>query len=521
MSFLFVHVPKRSNYYKPLDDFMFINYIPMGVFAMASRLKETGYSAGILHLGIETIANPDFSITSWLSDKDFKIIGLSLHWHFQAFDVLDVAEKLKARYPDKFIVLGGYSASYFAEEILTNFPCIDGIIRGDAEIPVCELADSIIKGKPKLSQVQNLAWRNNGVVTLNPLTYVGTEEILSGLRFSELNLLYNHASYINHFSLPLFWLNNASFEENKRSHSPDSPIFPLFIGRGCSTNCSFCGGSKSALQKIGNRKEVVYRSIPSVLKTIKEALSFGYKTMNVCFHPYPNEDQYFLDLFREIRANNIRTEFNFECWGLPTKAFIKEFALTFPGGISSIALSPETGSDDLRKKNKGIFYTNAEMYQTMQLLKEYKVKTDIFFTIGIIDETTQDITQTRKVIHTLNSKYSSAIRKIIMVPVQLEPGSPIYEQPGKYGFRNERKNFMDFYRSHSSPDSGPYSYLGFTSKKYFGDDMETAVFSKKLQDIRCQYFCLITPKIFQRLNMPFVGKLICKLSCRRWKMSPV
>ena len=39
---LFIHVPKLSNYYKPLDEFMFINFIPMGIF-----LKGTAAATGM------------------------------------------------------------------------------------------------------------------------------------------------------------------------------------------------------------------------------------------------------------------------------------------------------------------------------------------------------------------------------------------------------------------------------------------------------------------------------------------
>lgn len=516
LDFLFVHVPKKSNFYEPIDDFMFINYLPMGVFALCDLLNEAGYRSRILHMGVEVIRDKDFSIVDWLADKDVKVVGFSIHWHFQSFDVIDIAKKIKEKYPEKYIVLGGYTASRFAEEIVEKFECIDGVLRGDAEEPVKALMNALNEKKPDLKHVPNLVRREKGAVVDNGISYVATEDEISRLNFGKLPLLYNYETYIEYISIPLFWMNNASLKANKRFHEADSPVFPLFIGRGCSVDCTFCGGSRSSLKKIGNRTKIIFRSIPSVLQTIRDALSYGYKTMNISFQPFPKKDQYFLDLFKAIRDEGIKTELNFECWGLPTEEFVKAFSLTFPGKVSSIALSPETGSEELRKKNKGMWYTNEEMFAAMDVLKKYKVVTDIFFTIGVVGESEEDIAETRKVIHKLYSKYHAVLRKIIMIPVQLEPASPIFEDPDKYGFTVDRKSFMDFYNSHGKADSGPFTYLGFTNDVFFNEKLDSYVFSKRIQDVRCKYFCHLTPKIFHLVGMPFMGRFICKMMCKRW-----
>ena len=50
-----------------------------------------------------------------------------------------------------FIFLGGFTASLFAEEIMLNYPQIDAIIRGDAEVPIVKLCmalnDEMLRNK--------------------------------------------------------------------------------------------------------------------------------------------------------------------------------------------------------------------------------------------------------------------------------------------------------------------------------------------------------------------------------------
>ena len=51
IDFLFVHVPKKSSFYKPLGEFMNITFMPMGIFAMSDyseqkRLLIADYPSG-------------------------------------------------------------------------------------------------------------------------------------------------------------------------------------------------------------------------------------------------------------------------------------------------------------------------------------------------------------------------------------------------------------------------------------------------------------------------------------------
>ena len=147
LDFIFLHVPKLTNYYRPINDFIWINFLPMGLLGLADLLQRHGISTEVVHMGVEWIEDHNFSIIEYIREKAPRIIALDLHWHHQSFDVMENIKKIKTAFPQTYILLGGFTASFFHEEIMKNFDGVDGIIRGEAEVPILELANSLLQGK--------------------------------------------------------------------------------------------------------------------------------------------------------------------------------------------------------------------------------------------------------------------------------------------------------------------------------------------------------------------------------------
>ena len=229
---LFLHVPKWINYYRPIGQFLWINFLPMGLLALADLLHRHGFSTEVLHLGVEWIEDRNFSILDYLQEKSPRIVAFDLHWHHQSFDVMEMAKKVKASSPSTFIVLGGYTASFFHEEIMQNFDAVDGIIRGEAEIPMLELARALLRGGDLFS-ISNLTWRRKGRILMNPLSYVATEEDLNRLSFTHFPLLKNYSTYIRYLGQP-FYVKGVSKEEKLLDVFPEITDLPSPCGQGMS-----------------------------------------------------------------------------------------------------------------------------------------------------------------------------------------------------------------------------------------------------------------------------------------------
>ena len=75
MDVLFVHCPKFKNYYRPIGEYTFINYMPMGLLALADLINREGYETEIVHLGVEWIENKAFSLIDYIAHNKPKIVA--------------------------------------------------------------------------------------------------------------------------------------------------------------------------------------------------------------------------------------------------------------------------------------------------------------------------------------------------------------------------------------------------------------------------------------------------------------
>ncbi len=510
---LFLHVPKLINYYRPVNQFIWINFLPMGLLGLADLLQSCGISSQVVHLGVEWIEDHDFSILEYIREKAPRIVAMDLHWHHQSFDAMEHVKKIKAAFPQTYVLLGGFTASFFHEEIMKNFDGVDGIIRGEAEAPLLELASALLQGKDDLFSVPNLTWRRKGRILINPLSYIASEEELNRLSFTNFSLLKNYPTYIRYIGQP-FYVKGVSKQKNFWMYSLKSPIYHLTVGRGCPFQCTWCGGGRSSLGTITGRKEVTFRSVERVLHSVREAISHGYETFHICFDPYPQRPHYFLDLFERLRQEKIKMECFFESFGLPTNDFIRSFKATFPGPKSLIALSPEVGSEQLRKIHKGHPYSNHALMEALDRLKAEGVFCDLFFTLGIPFEKEEDVQQTIRLQKVIRYRYPN-VKGIRTFTVEMEPGSPWHLDPEEYGVKTSLHHFMDFYHYHSG-DKSAFSSLGYWIPDYFDEERDEKGFEETLQKIKCRHFCFIHPEA-RKSSTPFWGRRLCDLSSLFWK----
>jgi radical SAM superfamily enzyme YgiQ (UPF0313 family) len=511
---LFLHVPKLVNYYRPIGHFIWINFLPMGLLGLADLLQRHAISSQIVHMGVEWIEDHDFSILDYIREKNPRIVALDLHWHHQSFDVMEIVKKVKATFPSTYILLGGFTASFFHEEIMRNFDAVDGIIRGEAEVPIVELADAILQGKEDLFSIPNLTWRRKGRILVNSLSYVASAKDLNNLSLTNFPLLKNYSTYIHHLGQP-FYVKGVSRMKKSWMYSLKSPIYHLTLGRGCPVQCTWCSGNIPSQKTVTGRREVTFRGAEEVLQSIREAISYGYETFHICFDPYPQEPDYFINLFSHIRDEKIRMECFFESFGLPTIDFIKIFKKTFPGPKSLIALSPDVGLDRLRKIHKGNAYTEQALRECLDALEEHQVSSDIFFTLGVPFEREEDLHRTIRLQKEIRKRYSN-VRGIRTFTIEMEPGSPWHLDPEAFGVKTSLQSFMDFYSYHSA-EGGTFSSLGYWIPNYFQGIEDEKGFEEALQNFRCRYFCFIHADA-RKLSNPFWGRRLCDLSNLVWRL---
>ncbi len=482
---LLIHTPKFNHYMHPFNKVQFVNLMPMGLLFMADFLDSHGFNVKVLHLGIEKLFTQNFSLREYLLFTKPKVVGITLHWHHQSFDAIEVAREIKEVLPDTFIVVGGLTASFFKNEILENFKFIDGIISGDGEIPLLKIMQYIVRREGDIASIPNLVWRNGDSISQNKYNYVTTKEILDGTSFSNYALLNNYNFYPRLF---FFNFNTNPALNNIIYKSSLVASMYLPIGKGCAANCSFCGGGYNANELLNGKARITLRSPDKIIENIMDGIQWGFKNFNTDFDlPDQNSYSYFLDLFKAIRDNRLKIVYNFNSYALPSIDFIDAFSATFSKD-SQIIISPESGSEQLRKIHKGYFYTNNELIQTLKYMEKKGVNAGIYFSGGLPLETEKDLGETIALQRHL-TKYKN-IKQIITYPIELDPASPMFLNPEKFNIILTRKTFIDYYMDHSK--------LLFSRGYYISGSSE-----KKMMKIQCKNYCFLNP-VF--------GKYVCYAS---------
>ena len=516
MDCLIIHTPKFNNFYKPVGHFMWVNYMPLGLLGIGDYLDRNGIQCRVLHQGVEWMNDKSWRIENHLRTVTPAVVALSLHWHYQAYDVIESCRKVRRILPQARIVLGGATASFFHEEIVADYDCVDAVIRGDGEVPLLEFVKKVKGGAEDFSSVPNLTWRDRDrQVVRNGVTYCADDQLLNGLRFANMELLDHYRTYIDYVSLPFIVVKGIPKKLNFNMFTARVKLFPLCVGRGCAFNCTWCGGSFTTQKDhISCRKSVAWRGHDAVIADIKQALAYGYEAMYTVFDPTPADQGYFVDLFRRIRREGLAQKLGWmhEATGVTTREFVDEFAETFSPEFRVIALSPETGNEEVRKRNKGYFCSNLEYFEMLDYITSKKVNVEVFFTYGIPGENEDLLKDTYRMRSEIVKKYGrrNCLRAL---SIELEPGAPWQIGPGEYGIVTSRRTFADFLKVHSREEAGTYTDLGYYIPDYFRAPLDPedpeGDFAKRLQRLKCKHFCFIHPD-GRKTSSPFWGRMLCR-----------
>jgi radical SAM superfamily enzyme YgiQ (UPF0313 family) len=113
---------------------------------------------------------------NFLADSG-KIIALGCMSNMLPY-VICVLKKIKKRYPEKVIILGGPGPSVSAEEILLKFRFVDFVIKGDGTFSLPNLVKIIQNGKTSMNDVTGLVYRTKNIIISNDFNRYPDENII-------------------------------------------------------------------------------------------------------------------------------------------------------------------------------------------------------------------------------------------------------------------------------------------------------------------------------------------------------
>jgi radical SAM superfamily enzyme YgiQ (UPF0313 family) len=466
---LLVHVPKEQTYYPPLNIYRSCNQMSLGLMALADLADRSGYQTRVVHIGVEKALDGNFSFSRYLRRCRPRAIGFSLQFHHGLIDTLALVEEARRALPEAFLFLGGFTATFFGRDIMETALSVDGVVKGDSEAPLLALLEELGHGGDRqLGKVPNLLWRREGLVVENDQTYVTTEQVLNDLRYTRFELLDHFETY---FRLPkAFMVTNLPSRLNMKFNSllgrgKKSMFLGLPVGRGCVFNCYYCGGGSRAQRNINRRRGVIFRKPEKVVETIEALRRYGFRSCYLSFDPRPWSEPYYLELFRLLQRRKVDFGFHFSAWKLVSREFLDEFA-RLPQEGSAYLISPESGSEQVRKTARGYSYRNAELLENLEYADSLGIRTVVYFSLGGLERTRKDLDDTLRLKAEIHRRVRHATVEAFLV--EAEPGSPWHLDPEKYQVSLRRRSLADFITDQSSPSYSSMTSLGYTTG-LFGD----------------------------------------------------
>ncbi len=430
---LFIH---PSTHYRPSEpgkvDLITFVTMPLGTIALADLLDRNGYSTKIFHTGIEQIYDRGFRVEDLFHRYAPSVVGIDLHWYVHSYDAIRIA-KLAKQHSSAFVIMGGFTSTYYAEEILSRFDCVDAVISGDASVPLLELMNKVPDGD--LDEVPNLVFRAGDSIRRSEKSFIAKKDDLGELNYCNFELLSNHDKY-HRVITQTGDLNPYGY----KIHTKKMAWVPL--GRGCSVNCSYCGGGFDAQQRLSGRRGPVFHPVKQVVEILARFEEEGIDSTYLDFDPCIDR-VYYRDLFQKIRSEGIDISAQFALWSPSTDVFIRDFARTFNPLYSTMIISPESGSEEVRRRNKGFYYSDEELFRWLNYAKNELIPVEIYFSTGLSWETPETHEETLEMAKSILERYP--VVSMSCNPIQMEPGGIRYIEPEKYGIKPKWEGFMDYY----------------------------------------------------------------------------
>jgi hypothetical protein len=294
--------------------------IPMGMISLMNSVNGT--KQGIY----------SFELSKDLINKSL-IIVMDLHWFIHLKKVESLAKFIKSINRSVKIIIGGYTATIFANIIIKMYD-VDYLIKGDAEVPFKLLVDKLINNLSPES-VPNVVSKK----FKNRQTY-----FIQKKDFNTLN------------TLETSWF--LSFQKNI---SEENPLF-IPITRGCIYPCSWCYGSKRNQRILCKRNPIIRGSAYVRNDFIRASRNELAKEVTIIgdFVDLYNKGMITKKYLDDIFSHTYNISLYYEFFNLPEKKQLLLFSQCFRESTLMFSLFKDHGQslkmNDLNKMSKLLSY---------------------------------------------------------------------------------------------------------------------------------------------------------------------
>jgi B12-binding domain/radical SAM domain protein len=292
-----------------------------------------------------------------------------------------------------------------------------------------------------LAAVPNLAWKGpDGSIVANPFSHVPAS-------IDDIPL--PNYSYVMRSVLKYGSLANVIPCEGWL----DYPITAVLTARGCTQNCSICGGSRSAYRQICNRSRPAFRSPETLVQDILRIQEFSTAPIFLV-HDLRQGGRRHAERFLELLARErITNELVFELFFPAGDDFFARIAKAAPR--FSLEMTLESHLERIRRLNGKLACANEDIEATLASALRHGVnRIDVFFMVGLPKQTPADALESVDYCRSLLERFGGDKRLWFFVaPLGpfLDPGSPAFEHPERFGYRRLCHTLEDHRRALTAP----------------------------------------------------------------------
>jgi radical SAM superfamily enzyme YgiQ (UPF0313 family) len=333
---------------------------PLGLAYLAAVLEKQGVEVQIFDNYLKGKSNQ--SLVELVVEFDPDIVGISCTTATY-LSCLDIAKRIKKRFPQKIILAGGPHPTLFPEAVLKD-GFIDAVVIGEGEETLSELA--VNTDKENWPQIAGIAFKDKDKI-------IFTEKRLAIAKLDDLPMPARHLLPMEEYPKIVEFLDV-------------SPVYSVNTSRGCPFNCSFC-----SVRIIWGRSYRSFSPVRVVDEIQQMVEKYGAKGI------YFREDNFTFDSKRVLEICSLLKERGINIqWICESRVeHIKEEVLKemHDVGCKAIWFGVESGSERILKiVDKQITKENA--LRAFSLCKKHNIKSGASFILGLPGEEEVDMYQT-------------------------------------------------------------------------------------------------------------------------------
>ncbi|ACL76719.1 non-ribosomal peptide synthetase [Ruminiclostridium cellulolyticum] len=428
-----------------------------GILYLASYLRRNGIEA-YCQWNDTTGTNEELkeNIGELLRTIKPKLVGISMKWFPHIARSLEICKIVKEYDPGISVVIGGNTASYYWRE-LTGNKHVDYIILGDGELPLLKICQ-------KAEYIPNCAYKINGKIVINEISYIQNEEN-------------SHDIYLSHMDKIFVRKEDPLY----------SQYFYIFTGKGCYANCFYCGGCRTAQKRTFGRVKPFLRRPEEVRKDISAVM--GYTSTFMFDFEVAGSDtlEYYKSIWEGIDLKKHFCSFYF--WTLPDKKVIRLISQTFKYVNLNIDLCSLSERHRNQLNEQGMVKPQPENEQILKFFNNCSefdnIEVKINLIAGLPFFTVEDASESIHMLESILERYPF-FKGLDWGKLHAQPGADLAESAVNYGLKSSARCFDD-YLTYSKKNMKLKQYPDLSSINYpfidFMDEKLNLEISKHYFDV--------------------------------------